>query len=59
MEVHVASTHVGEDRRSWRAIALPKVMRPFNKYAVDEKKKERVRSEEEREDDLDRGPRAN
>ena len=39
MAAHVASTHVGEDRRPWRAISLSKIMRHFNKYTVGEKEK--------------------
>jgi len=38
MAAQVASTHVEEDRQSWRAISLPKIMRPFNKEAVEDKK---------------------
>ena len=34
----VAATNVGEDRRTWRAIALSCIMRVFNKKAVDAKR---------------------
>ena len=38
MSALIAKTLVGEARRTWRAIALSAVMRPFNQKAVDEKR---------------------
>ena len=38
MAALVATTYVEEDRRTWRAMSLSKIMQPFNKNAVDDKK---------------------
>jgi len=42
MVAHVKTTHVGEDRRTWWAISLSKIMILFNKNAVDNKTRNEV-----------------
>jgi len=42
MAALVATTHVEEDWRTWRAMSLSIIMRPFNENTVDDKKQKVV-----------------